>query len=169
MEHELSETAAEIRATLKAHGLRATKPRLAVLRLLSKAHEPLSCTEALRELEGQGVTLVTIYRNMVRLKEAGIVKVVSKAHGCDHYALTEREPTDDHPHFECLDCGRTTCLPRAPSATSSPVSPGSSCSRSSSTSASSSTPTTTGPPDRTTATTTTSDTLALYPTTGRSS
>ncbi len=104
-------TASQVRELLKEHGLRATRPRLAVVQMLSRAHEPLSCSEVLKELEDEGLTMVTVYRNLVRLREVGMVKVVSKSHGCDHYALTEHDQVDHHPHFECIDCGRTTCLP----------------------------------------------------------
>ena len=54
----------------------------------------------------------TVYRNLVKLREAGIAPVVSRAEGIDRYAYAEA-PDDGHhhPHFYCEDCGRLACLP----------------------------------------------------------
>lgn len=104
-------TTTEVRALLKAHGLRATRPRLAVVQALSESSEPLSCTEVIKASGDEHLTLATVYRNLVRLREEGVARVVSKAHGLDHYALAEASRVHEHPHFECVDCGETTCLP----------------------------------------------------------
>lgn len=98
------------RALLKRKGLRVTAPRLAVLELLSDSG-PLSHSEV---LDGLGTTRwdqATIYRNLVRLTEVGITRVVSRADGMARYALIDADDAHQHPHFLCEDCGRVSCLP----------------------------------------------------------
>ena len=98
------------RELLQSASLRTTAPRLAVLRVLSDATRPLSHTEVLEELGETDWDPATIYRNLVKLKEAGVAPVVSRAEGIDRYALGAG--TDHrHPHFVCDDCGVVQCLP----------------------------------------------------------
>ena len=49
---------------------------------------------------------------VLKLKEADIAPVVSRADGIDRYALhSEAGTAHEHPHFSCDDCGQLTCLP----------------------------------------------------------
>lgn len=108
----MSITKDEARQLLHQRKLRATAPRLAVLRVLADAQNPLSHTEVLGELGETDWDPATIYRNLVKLRDAGVAPVVSRADGIDRYALAQAE--DDghrHPHFVCEDCGRIACLP----------------------------------------------------------
>lgn len=105
-------TADEGRRLLREHGLRATPPRLAVLGVLSSAETPLSHSEVLKRIGETGWDPATIYRNLVKLRKAGLAPVVSRAHGIDRYALAQANAEGHrHPHFECVDCGRIACLP----------------------------------------------------------
>ena len=100
------------RELLRAHGLRATAPRLAVLRLLASAEQPLSYTQVLELLGQTDWDPATIYRNLVKLSEAGVATIASRAGGLTRYALTSsRDEGHCHPHFVCDDCGRVACLP----------------------------------------------------------
>ncbi|MEM9799231.1 MAG: Fur family transcriptional regulator [Planctomycetota bacterium] len=102
----------EARSLLREHDLRATAPRIAVLRVLAEAGSPLSHTDVLRRLGATDWDPTTTYRNLVKLREAGVAPVVSQAQGIDRYALARTQ--DDghrHPHFVCDDCGSVTCLP----------------------------------------------------------
>lgn len=101
----------QARRVLQEQGLRATAPRLAVLRVLSDSSDPLSHTEVLERLGETDWDPATIYRNLVKLRDAGVAPVVSRAEGIDRYALAASHDAHRHPHFVCADCGRVACLP----------------------------------------------------------
>ena len=108
----MSITMHEARKLLHESALRATAPRLAVLRVLAEAPGPLSHTEVLDRLGETTWDPSTIYRNLVKLREAGVAPVVSRAEGIDRYALAQAQGDGHrHPHFICEDCGRVACLP----------------------------------------------------------
>ncbi|MFT6396609.1 MAG: Fur family ferric uptake transcriptional regulator [Bradymonadia bacterium] len=102
------------RAVIKDAGLRVTAPRIAVLRVLSGAERPLSHTDVLIELGESDWDPATIYRNLIKLRDADLIRVVSRVEGIDRYAFAS-SPKDEHrhPHFVCDDCGRVECLPAA--------------------------------------------------------
>ncbi|MDE2806238.1 MAG: transcriptional repressor [Gemmatimonadota bacterium] len=101
----------EARRRLRERGLRVTAPRLAVLRILAAAEGPVSFTQVLDLLGDSDWDQATIYRNLVKLREAGLAPVVSRADGIDRYALAgDHEDSHRHPHFLCEDCGRVACL-----------------------------------------------------------
>lgn len=99
------------REQLRARGLRATGPRLAVMRILSDAREPLSCRQVFERLGETDWERTTVYRNLVKLSEAGLARIVSRVEGVDRYALDSGD-AHAHAHFVCEDCGRLACLPR---------------------------------------------------------
>ncbi len=102
----------EARRLLKDRGLRSTAPRLAVLRILADAERPLSYREVHVRLADSDWDPTTIYRNLVKLRDAGLASVVSRLEGIDRYALAaSSQDRHRHPHFLCVDCGRLACLP----------------------------------------------------------
>lgn len=102
----------DARALLQKSALRATAPRLAVLLVLAEASSPLSYSEVLERLGEMDCDPATIYRNLVKLRDAGLAPVVSRAEGIDRYTLARmQEDGHRHPHFVCKDCGRVACLP----------------------------------------------------------
>ena len=108
----MSLTKDEARKLLHDSALRVTAPRLAVLRVLAEAQNPLSHTEMLERLGETDWDPTTIYRNLVKLRDAGVAAVVSRVEGIDRYALAGAgEDGHRHPHFVCEDCGRVACLP----------------------------------------------------------
>ncbi|PRQ02982.1 Ferric uptake regulation protein [Enhygromyxa salina] len=108
----MSITKDEARQLLHESALRVTSPRLAVLRVLAEAQDPLSHTEVLQRLGETDWDPATIYRNLVKLRDAGLAPVVSRADGINRYALAQaHDDGHQHPHFVCEDCGRVTCLP----------------------------------------------------------
>ena len=108
----MSLTKTKARALLQERGLRVTAPRLAVLRVLASAKSPLSHTEVLGQLGETDWDPATVYRNLVKLREAGLASVISRAEGIDRYVLADAgDEGHQHPHFLCDDCGRVACLP----------------------------------------------------------
>lgn len=108
----MSITKDEARELLQASSLRVTAPRLTVLRVLADAENPLSYTEVLESLGETDWSSTTIYRNLVKLRDAGLATVASRAEGIDRYALARAEDGDHcHPHFVCGTCSRVACLP----------------------------------------------------------
>lgn len=100
------------RQLLKEFSLRATAPRIAVLRALASSADPLSHTEVLKHLGKTECDPATIYRSLVKLRDVGLATVVSRAEGIDRYAFTPKQNEGhSHPHFLCEDCGRVACLP----------------------------------------------------------
>ena len=101
----------EARRRLRACGLRVTAPRVAVLRILAEAGGPVSFTQVLDLLGDSDWNQATTYRNLIKLREAGLASVVSRLDGIDRYALAgDHEDGHRHPHFLCEDCGRVACL-----------------------------------------------------------
>lgn len=98
---------------LREAGLRKTAPRLAVLGVLEDADAPLSHAEVAERLGGDALDRVTIYRNLLALTEAGLVRRTDVG---DHVWRFERMRAGRahdaaHPHFVCSDCGTVSCLP----------------------------------------------------------
>ena len=109
----MSVTKDQARSLLKQHELRATAPRMALLVELSKADSPVSHTEVLARLGESDWDQATIYRNLIKLTEHGLTRVVSRAEGMDRYEFIGAGNTEEHhhPHFVCEDCKQITCLP----------------------------------------------------------
>ena len=95
-------------------GLRATAPRVAVLRLLAAADKPMSHSEVVETIGCDDWDQATLYRNLLKLVEANLARVASKVNGVARY---EARGDDDsphlHPHFSCRTCGTVECLPEA--------------------------------------------------------
>lgn len=107
-------TREEGRRILRDAGLRATAPRVAVLRLLADSTRPLSHAEVVDRIGTDDWDATTLYRNLVRLGEVGLARVASRANGITRFtAQTIGEPPHIHPHFVCRDCGDVTCLHEA--------------------------------------------------------
>ncbi|AWV90111.1 Fur family transcriptional regulator [Bradymonas sediminis] len=102
----------EARRLLHESNLRATAPRVAVLQILASSRTPLSHTEVLELLGETDWDPATIYRNLVKLRDAGVAPVVSRVEGIDRYSLVRNQHDEHrHPHFICEDCGQIACLP----------------------------------------------------------
>ena len=102
----------EARALLKRHNLRVTGPRIAVLRILAEASLPLSYSDVLDLLGETDWDPATVYRNLIKLKEAGVARVASRVEGINRYVITVGDVSEHlHPHFVCNQCHQVSCLP----------------------------------------------------------
>lgn len=108
-----------LRTRLRRANLRATAPRIAVLRAMDAAGRPLSHAELFQLLGGEAVwDRATIYRNLSDLTEVGLLRRYDLG---DHTwrfepAAAHARPADDagaghaHAHFTCVDCGAVSCV-----------------------------------------------------------
>lgn len=99
---------AELRERLRAAGLRATLPRLEVLRRLAESAAPVSHADLARELVPLGFDRATVYRNLNDLVDAGLASRVEL--GGHVWRFESRSAEPGHPHFLCKDCGDVVCL-----------------------------------------------------------
>jgi len=109
-----SSSPAEIRAKIRASGLRSTAPRVAVLQYLQTATTPVSHAELFEVLADQGFDRATIYRNLVDLTEIGLLSRTDVGDHVWRFELkreNQRGHQTEHPHFMCTDCGEVECLP----------------------------------------------------------
>lgn len=97
---------------LKAHNLKATKNRQKVLEIFSKDGTAVS-----KHIFEQKLSLdrSTIYRTLKSFEENGLIHRVHDSSDIIKYALCSHQCEDDnhqhdHIHFECENCGNTTCV-----------------------------------------------------------
>lgn len=92
-------------------GLRVTQPRLKVLGLLDKASSPVSHGDLSTALEDEGFDRATVYRNLVDLTRAGLVRRTDLGDHTWRFELVRgAAPHPEHPHFVCNSCGTVLCL-----------------------------------------------------------
>lgn len=104
----------EARRVVQEAGLRATAPRIAVLRLLALSKRPLSHSEVVDQIGTSDFDPATLYRNLIKLVEANLARVASTVGGVTRYEIREADEGPHlHPHFSCEECGLVHCLPGA--------------------------------------------------------
>jgi Fur family transcriptional regulator, ferric uptake regulator len=104
----------ELRELLRRKGLRATAPRIAVLRKLLSQKSAKSHGDLSTELGPEGWDRATIYRNLIDLTEAGLARRTDVGDHVWRFEFVregELHDTSAHPHFICNACGDVACLP----------------------------------------------------------
>ncbi|MGW5731028.1 Fur family transcriptional regulator [Nocardia beijingensis] len=98
---------------LRAHGLRCTTPRLAVLAVLASSRElgHLTVAQIQQRLTsaGQEVDLTTVYRTVSTLVEANVLHALVVDERVTSYGLTDIP----HHHAVCTRCGAIEEVPSA--------------------------------------------------------
>lgn len=89
-------------SAFKQTGLRATKPRIALLSVLQTAKYPLNIKEIMDKLGAATADKVTLYRTIDAFKKAGIVNQVDFQERSARYEYKDRE--HDHHHLVCVTC-----------------------------------------------------------------
>lgn len=106
------ESILDIQTLLRNSGLRSTAPRVAVLKTLLTARQPMSHSDLADKLESEGHDKTTIFRNLTDMTGA---RLLSRIDVGDHIWRFEirRDAKDEgnHAHFVCTDCGDVDCLP----------------------------------------------------------
>ena len=101
----------QTRTMLKAAELYRTKVRIAILKVLMKADEPLSQDQIARRLGKKHFDKVTIYRTLESLLKVGLVHKAFIEKRAWHFELAHNcTESQCHPHFTCTNCGSTHCL-----------------------------------------------------------
>jgi len=98
-----------IAAELRERGLKATQPRVAVLRVLRRRQSHSTAAEMHRAVERMmpGVGLKTIYQVLDSLVDAELASCVTDA-GSPYRYEARRAP---HDHAHCRSCGRLFDIP----------------------------------------------------------
>jgi Fur family ferric uptake transcriptional regulator len=99
----------DVVAALRAAGHRVSAPMKIVLEVLFAAEAPLSATDIAGGIGGRtpALDVSSVYRNLERLQDLGVVTHTHVAHGAGVYALA-RGP--DREYLVCERCGRVTAL-----------------------------------------------------------
>ena len=103
----------EVRHIIRDKGLRSTPARLAILRRLFGAGQPMTHAEVADELAPQGFDRATIYRNLVELADVGLLHRLELGDHVWRFELrgSAEEGSVDHTHFLCVECGDVSCVP----------------------------------------------------------
>ena len=101
----------ELRSAVRASGLRATPSRLAVLELVRASDAPMSHGDVADRLQSHAWDRATIYRNLIDLAEAGLLRRTDVGDHVWRFEAVSDEHDTAHPHFVCTECGTVECLP----------------------------------------------------------
>src|SRR3954453_19066500 len=103
-----TEVPGRLQAELMSRGLRMTRQRRTILRVVETAKQHLDASQILRKARkvDPAIDRVTVYRTLNLLKRQGLVDELDLMHmqGEKHYY--ERRPQRDHIHMACLRCGK---------------------------------------------------------------
>ena len=94
---------------MKEKAMRVTSPRLVMLKILAASKHPLSAEQVHEAAGDDKLDLVTVYRSLGAMDDAGIVQRHPLERGRSLYALVS--PGHHHHHVICRRCGRIDRLP----------------------------------------------------------
>jgi len=101
-------TADDLVAALRANGLRITRARRAVCRVMAESHgDHVTAADVHRRTEsvaGLSIDQSTVYRTLDTLEGAGLIAHTHVGHGASAYHLANEAP---HQHLVCGSCGAT--------------------------------------------------------------
>ena len=97
----------DLKEELREAGLRATGSRVAVLRCVRQVARPVALADVVELLGAEAPDRATVYRNLVDLTEAGLLR---RAHLGDAWRFEEGDE-EAHAHFVCTQCGTVACAP----------------------------------------------------------
>jgi Fur family transcriptional regulator, ferric uptake regulator len=99
-----------VASRLQAVNQRATASRQTIVSVLGQASRPLTIPEILETPDGRSLAQSSVYRNLVVLEEAGLVRRVVTDDEFTRYELAE-DLTEHHHHLVCVRCGRIEDVP----------------------------------------------------------
>ena len=105
-----TEIPGRLQAELGSRGVRLTRQRRAILKVIEIANKHLDASQILRRAQklDSSVDRSTVYRTLDLLKRQGMIDELDLMHmnGEGHYY--ERKLGRDHIHMACLRCGKIT-------------------------------------------------------------
>jgi Fur family ferric uptake transcriptional regulator len=96
----------DVVVALRETGHRVTAPARAVLEALFAADGPVSA-EHIATGQGRALDATSVYRNLERLEQLGVVRHVHVGHGAGLYTLARG---GDREYLVCERCGRVTSV-----------------------------------------------------------
>jgi len=87
---------------LRAHDLRVTEPRKAMLAILVQEHGPFSAEELHGKLRAKECDVVTVYRSLQAMEEIGVLRRCDFGDGTYRYEFNHGE--HHHHHIICRTC-----------------------------------------------------------------
>jgi len=95
---------------LKNSNIRATAKKRALLEEIIGSENPRSASDLHLSLSALfPLDLVTVYRSLTTMRDAGILREITDASGVQHYEMAcVHNPL--HPHFSCAKCKSLSCL-----------------------------------------------------------
>ena len=100
----------EIVSILKKHGLRVTKAREQVLAEYLVTKKPLSIFDFKKKKVFSNWDESSIYRNITKLEEAGLIHSVPSSKDIKFYELAPTKDHHHHHHIICTKCEAVECL-----------------------------------------------------------
>jgi Fur family transcriptional regulator, ferric uptake regulator len=95
---------------LKKTKLRITEPRKAMLKILIEEHGPFTMEELYGRLKKGVCDLVTVYRSLAALEEAGLVRRCEFGDGSSRYEFRDSDDDHHHHHIICRKCRKVETL-----------------------------------------------------------
>ena len=95
---------------LRQAGLKSTKPRIEILKILEEANSPLTAEEIFSRLNNKDINLSTVYRTLNAFEESHLVKKEINKNKENIFSL---EGEDSHV-LVCVKCHRTIPLKGCP-------------------------------------------------------
>lgn len=95
----------EVLACMASKSLRRTESRLRLLTLLCSSDRPLTLHEI--QLATPGLATSSLYRNVIALEGAGVLRRVTGSDGQPHFELADQIDGHHH-HLICSVCGVVT-------------------------------------------------------------
>jgi Fur family ferric uptake transcriptional regulator len=96
-------TTSDVISVLRAHGLRMTPQRRAIVAEIMRTQGHISPTALARKVQGDmpGVNPSTIYRTLTLLEEIGVLAHAHLESGAEYHRAEEAK----HVHLTCSNCG----------------------------------------------------------------
>lgn len=99
------------RDRIKNAGLKVTRARTTILRILHQASKPINHTDIMDELpKDKQWDKVTVYRTLSEFEEKRIVKSLNSGNRSKYYEFIETGGFQHHAHRFCNRCGKLQCL-----------------------------------------------------------